>query len=751
MSSGDGPPPLFDGDDFSYWKIRMEAYLEAIDPGVLMVAVSGIPPLKVKDNPTGDELNYDKWNAKARNILFRGISKEVFNRIRSAKNAHEIWEKLSEMHEGSRDEREERHKVLMDKINNFKMLPHENGNLMFSRLNVLIEALNDLGIDKMKNIDIVRRILGILPKEKYAHIVTVFHQCDLATIGITQLLGKIAGHELYMGYTQEEGTSSSKKKDIAFKATKEKKVPNKKDSSDEEASDEEDVALLVRKTSKMLDKLDKRGLNFDYKKKKFFASDKNKKSIKNMQCYNCGELGHLAHSCPKPDKRKLKYKKDEDESDDEKPKDFKKKHHHKGKKQGKPTHFKKGKKKEARAYIGEWVTDEESSEASSSSSESDNKGVAGLAINTSLPPPPPSLFSTSSSHICLMAKGESKVSKSRHHPSFDSDDSDDSDGSDSDSEVPSYDELVTTLQEYNNTIIKTNGKNDKLKLEKKNLLSKLSDSEASALESKKKYDDLKESNDVLNDSYHKLKKEFKELINSYKNLELNFDALSNEQASAPQVVKVHCSTSCDDLVDPPMKPTSCATCKGKKPQEDKSSTSQVNDKLKKDHECAMQEIEKLKQQVIDLKSGFKIFSKNGNDLCEKMIVAKAINFNKNGLGYPSPKLIETAKNRAPKPKVKYCTKCQQEGHFQFECKTPSLPKLPEYLRPRAFNVHYGLSKLENGKVMARFFGPKDKSRPKQIWVPKCLVASANNPHVHVKPSPTPTQAFYKVWVTKSQA
>src|SRR5579883_910443 len=193
MSSGDGPPPLFDGDDFSYWKIRMEAYLEAIDPGVLMVAVSGIPPLKVKDNPTGDELNYDKWNAKARNILFRGISKEVFNRIRSAKNAHEIWEKLSEMHEGSRDEREERHKVLMDKINNFKMLPHENGNLMFSRLNVLIEALNDLGIDKMKNIDIVRRILGILPKEKYAHIVTVFHQCDLATIDITQLLVKIAG------------------------------------------------------------------------------------------------------------------------------------------------------------------------------------------------------------------------------------------------------------------------------------------------------------------------------------------------------------------------------------------------------------------------------------------------------------------------------------------------------------------------------------------------------------------------------
>jgi hypothetical protein len=32
---GDGPPPFFEGDDFPYWKIRMETYLEAIDVGVL--------------------------------------------------------------------------------------------------------------------------------------------------------------------------------------------------------------------------------------------------------------------------------------------------------------------------------------------------------------------------------------------------------------------------------------------------------------------------------------------------------------------------------------------------------------------------------------------------------------------------------------------------------------------------------------------------------------------------------------------
>jgi hypothetical protein len=34
MSGGDGPPLVFYGDDFTYWKIRMETYLEGIDIGV---------------------------------------------------------------------------------------------------------------------------------------------------------------------------------------------------------------------------------------------------------------------------------------------------------------------------------------------------------------------------------------------------------------------------------------------------------------------------------------------------------------------------------------------------------------------------------------------------------------------------------------------------------------------------------------------------------------------------------------------
>ena len=87
MSHGDGPPPIFEEDDFPYWEIRMEAYLEALDVRVLRAASQGFPKSKDPTNLQGDEVNYEKWNAKARKTLFRGLCNDVFNRVRNHKDA----------------------------------------------------------------------------------------------------------------------------------------------------------------------------------------------------------------------------------------------------------------------------------------------------------------------------------------------------------------------------------------------------------------------------------------------------------------------------------------------------------------------------------------------------------------------------------------------------------------------------------------------------------------------------------------
>ena len=140
----------------------MEAYLEALDVGVLRVASQVFPTPRDPANLQGDEVHYEKWNVKARNTLFRGLCKDVFNRVRNHKDAHSLWLDICVLHEGTKSEREKRYHLVMKKLNSFEMLPSESANEMYSRLNVLVEEVNRLGLTQMQPSDVVRKILSVL-------------------------------------------------------------------------------------------------------------------------------------------------------------------------------------------------------------------------------------------------------------------------------------------------------------------------------------------------------------------------------------------------------------------------------------------------------------------------------------------------------------------------------------------------------------------------------------------------------------
>jgi hypothetical protein len=182
------------------------------------------------------------------------------------KDTNALWLNICVLHEGIKSEREERYHLVM-KLNSFQMLPNESANEMYSRLNVLVEEVNGLGLTQMQPSDVVRKILSVLPIDKYEHIVMVLHQGDLSTTTPTQILGKINAHEMYMHITPQEGSSSSKKKDLALKASHEKRSKEKiaHDSSSDNKVDDASLALMSRKTIKMLKKINKNGVKFDGK------------------------------------------------------------------------------------------------------------------------------------------------------------------------------------------------------------------------------------------------------------------------------------------------------------------------------------------------------------------------------------------------------------------------------------------------------------------------------------------------------
>jgi hypothetical protein len=95
----------------------------------------------------------------------------------------------------------------------------------------------------------------------------------------------------------QDDPSSNNKKNLALKANQEKKskarVKVEKESSSDDDINDAKLALVVKKTTKML-KLNHEGIKFDSRKKKFFISSK-RKHISKMDCYNCDELGHIAY------------------------------------------------------------------------------------------------------------------------------------------------------------------------------------------------------------------------------------------------------------------------------------------------------------------------------------------------------------------------------------------------------------------------------------------------------------------------
>jgi hypothetical protein len=303
---------------------------------------------------------------RPKTLSLGGLCKDVFNRVRNHINAHDLWMDICALHEGTKNECEERYHIAMKKLNSFEMLANENANDMYSCLNILVEEVNGLELTQITQPDVVRKILNVLPIDKYGHIVTVLHQMGLSITTPTQILGKINAHEMYMHINDKDGPSS-KRKDLALKASQEKKGKAKMQVEEKSSSDDDldtNIALMVRKTTKMLKKLNREGIKFDSRKKKFFSSKR--KHISEMDCYNCGELDHLADQCNKPKNNKIKGKKDDDSDDEKKEKKFFKR------KKGKHKRFHKN--KNGKAYIvGDWLTDVESSSGSSSSEEENDK------------------------------------------------------------------------------------------------------------------------------------------------------------------------------------------------------------------------------------------------------------------------------------------------------------------------------------------------------------------------------------------
>ena len=96
-------PPLFDGTNYTYWKVCMKVFLQALGEQVWQVVeVSWIKPEEAQMDWDEETIKMANFNSRALNALFCGMTNEEFKKISSTKVAKEAWTILETTYEGTK-------------------------------------------------------------------------------------------------------------------------------------------------------------------------------------------------------------------------------------------------------------------------------------------------------------------------------------------------------------------------------------------------------------------------------------------------------------------------------------------------------------------------------------------------------------------------------------------------------------------------------------------------------------------------
>ncbi|CAJ2665549.1 unnamed protein product [Trifolium pratense] len=293
-------PPLFEGNDYYYWKDKMELFLRSQDNYMWSVIENGEYTPLAKDSTTPKpqaewtttEADRVLLNTKAQLFIKSALCREEYDRIMQCKNAKEMWDTLKTHHEGTSRVKETRIDIGVRKFELFEMKEDESIDQMYGRFTIIINELNSLGKTYTTH-ERVRKILRCLPKE-WRHIVTAITESKtLSEVKMEDLIGSLKAHEAIL---QED--KSPKKKMIALDSQSEEclqqnEIFSNKDLIDED--NEEEFALLSRRIQRLMMRRNQMRRTFPNKRN----GAKPEVDMSKIQCYGCNQFGHYKSDCPK--------------------------------------------------------------------------------------------------------------------------------------------------------------------------------------------------------------------------------------------------------------------------------------------------------------------------------------------------------------------------------------------------------------------------------------------------------------------
>jgi hypothetical protein len=260
MTSHDGSTnkaPIFNGTNFSFWKVRMRTYLMYLGADVWEVVEIGYTkPIVFLSK---DEKLEFTFNAKAMNAILSGLAESEFVKVMNLQTAKEMWEKLISSYEGNekvKDAKLQTHRLRYEQL---RMNEDENISKFFLRVDEMVNAMRGLG-ETIDDSLLVQKILRSLPERFNPKVSAIEEMSELKALSLDQLLGTLTAYEMRIS------TDQNSSREASFKAEK----------STESELDEIEAKFVRRlKTG-----------SGNYNGKLPF------------KCFNCGKVGHFATKCP---------------------------------------------------------------------------------------------------------------------------------------------------------------------------------------------------------------------------------------------------------------------------------------------------------------------------------------------------------------------------------------------------------------------------------------------------------------------
>jgi hypothetical protein len=168
--------------------------------------------------------------------------------------------------------------------------PHE----MFNRLKKLANKVRALGSKKWTDRMLTERLMMAYTPMNYNVVALIRQDPAYKKMTSDDVLRRIMNYEMNIQKANNiknlyKGISSSKKQDIALKATNKNKKnksiiespSEEEEEEDEKEYDKDEVALFIKKFNKFI------------KKRRPYKGDRREKPRSKKVCYNCGKMGIL--------------------------------------------------------------------------------------------------------------------------------------------------------------------------------------------------------------------------------------------------------------------------------------------------------------------------------------------------------------------------------------------------------------------------------------------------------------------------